>query len=332
MKLRNKLILSCAALAAVATTAVSTTFAWYTANTEVSATGITAATKSGANETLLISKTGAQKSWGASVDLEMTASNVLVPLEYDSTGDTYKTWNMTTSTTTGGPALTQAPSAVTSSNGIYQGEYLSFMLYFKSGSTDNLKVKLKNLTLVNTTAAAGLPTKTIMTETGLPTMSSTTYKVDALRALTFATNAGSSTEVDSGYANQSSSATRVAYNLHNYQTVNDSFGAKTVTSGYNCHEYYDAIKGTDITTAAAALSNQSETLTAMPVADSSGAFASAIELGTTGAGSSTAGALDSILAIRFDVYLDGWDIACFDACQGQTFTIALEFASEKVTS
>ena len=196
---------------------------------------------------------------------------------------------------------------------------------------------MKNyLTLVNTTAtaSAGLPTKTIMTETGLPTLSTTTYKVDALRALTFATNAGASTEVASGYANQASSATRTAYNLHNYQTVNDSFGAKTVVSGYNAHEYYDAIKGTEVADAAAALTyaNQSESLSTMPIADSSGAFASAIELGTTGAGSSTAGALDNILAIRFDVYLDGWDIACFDACQGQTFTIALEFASEKVTA
>ena len=56
MKLRNKLILSCAALAAVATTAVSTTYAWYTSNVDVSASGITAKSASAADSTLLISK------------------------------------------------------------------------------------------------------------------------------------------------------------------------------------------------------------------------------------------------------------------------------------
>ena len=58
MKLRNKLILSCAALAAVATTAVSTTYAWYTANDSVKATGINAQTSQTDDTLLLISKTG----------------------------------------------------------------------------------------------------------------------------------------------------------------------------------------------------------------------------------------------------------------------------------
>ena len=51
-KLGLKLGLSCAALAACATTLVSTTFAWYTSNDSVKATGITGKT-SEADGTLL---------------------------------------------------------------------------------------------------------------------------------------------------------------------------------------------------------------------------------------------------------------------------------------
>ena len=330
------MILSCAALAAVATTAVSTTYAWYTANTEVSAGGISAATKTGSNETLLISKTGAQKSWGANVTLNITPTNEMIPLAYDATNDTYLKWNIsnnsTTSSTGNSTAVAAAPSTALGTTYV-NAEYLSFMLYFKSGSTDNLNVKLKNITLVNTTATTGLPTKSVMTTTGLGSVSTVTYKVDMLRALTLATNAGASTEVASGNAAQSTDATRTAYSLHNYQTVNDSFGGASAT-GFSAHEYYDAIKGTDVATAAAALTtpNQSESLTAMPVKDESGAFASMITIGQTGAGGAANGAVDNILAVRFDMYLDGWDLACFDACQGQTFTLALEFASDKVSA
>lgn len=327
MKLRNKLILSCAALAAVATTAVSTTFAWYTANTEVSAEGITASTKTGSNETLLISKTGAQKSWGAKATFNMTASASMVPLEYDN--GTYYEWDITESKAH--DATTPKTVAGTLENGVYNDKFLSFMLYFKSGSTDNLNVNLKNITLVNTTAATELPNKTTLTETGLPSGVGTTYTVNMFRALTFATNSAASTEVTNGYAAQAKSGattTRTPYSVHGYQTAADSLGASTVVSGYSAHQYYDAIKGTTLATLD---KTNSETLTAMPVKDNSGAFASQINIGQTGAGGALNGAVDNILAVRFDIYLDGWDIACFDACQGQTFTLALEFASSKVT-
>ena len=84
MKLRNKLILSCAALAAVATTAVSTTFAWSTANDSVKATGVTGKTNENDSTLLLISKTAKVGSWGASVAIDSSAVT-LEPVAYNST-------------------------------------------------------------------------------------------------------------------------------------------------------------------------------------------------------------------------------------------------------
>lgn len=320
MKLRNKLILSCAALAAVATTAFSTTFAWYTSNTEVKATGITGKTKTGADTTLLISKTGAQKSWGASVDLQFTVSELgsLIPVAYNSTGDSYAAWDKTENA----PSDTAIDASSIASTGKFTGEYLSFMLYFKSGSSDSINVGLQAFNLKNTTTT--LPGKTTLTNVGLAGVSTPTYTANILRSLTVATNAGASTEVASGFANQSSAATRKAYNVEAFMNgATDSLSAAT---SFSAHEYYDAIKGTNITADAAALTtpNQSETLTALSASDyTTGTLASLISLGTTGEGAT--GALDPILAVRFDIYLDGWDKACFDACQGQTFTLAMEF-------
>ena len=318
MKIRNKLILSCAALAAVATTAVSTTFAWYTSNTEVKAEGITAGTQENADATLLISKTGHQKDWHQGVTFSMSANN-MVPVAYDSTNDEYLLWDSTNNTTTSEGA--QDPAAI--SNGIYSGAYVSFMLYFKSGTTDSLNVGIKRISLVNTSEDS-LPTRTAQTTVGLGSTEGTAYSANLFRALTFATNAGSSMEVADGYANQASSATRRAYNVEtNYMTA----GSDTLAGSFNAHQYYDEIKGTDIASDAADLTtpNQSESLTTLGASDSTTDLAAAISLGQTGEGAAEDGGLDNILAVRFDLYLDGWDVACFDACQEQTFTLDLQF-------
>jgi len=329
MKLRNKLILSCAALAAVATTAVSTTFAWYTSNVDVSANGITASSQESDSSTLLISKTGAKRSWGAKAEFDMATqeTGTLVPVTYAS--GNYYTWDQDND---------QASSTAIDwalSGGIYRNQFLSFIVYFKSGTTDSLEVGWSGITITNTTTT--LPGKTLMTNEGLAGVTSTQYTVDILRALRISTNAASSKEVASGYAAQYNAAqgtqgqegyvpaatvTRTTYQLEtNYHTKADSLDSAT---SFNAHTYYDTIKGTTISEDAKATAGTSETA-AQLAASTDGVFATPISLGTTGAGAQTGDNVDNVLAVRFDVYLDGWDTACFDACQGQTFTIALNF-------
>ena len=479
MKLRNKLILSCAALAAVATTAVSTTFAWYTANDEVRATNITAGTQSNADTTLLISTSGAQRTWGAKADLGMIDTQSLVPVSFD--GTNYHVWDKQTND----PSSTNVDASAVNSTGKYIGSYLSFMLYFKSGTSESLNVGVKSIKLVNTTPTLG--TKTTLTTDGLA-ISTPTYTIDAFRALTFATNSARSTEVESGFAAQTASAAiyeevavtvgttvvtglytksgdtytqittadtkavanttyyknvasqeRKAYSIEGYRTLTDSLNAVTTgtpvpqtdtVSGYNAHQYYNTVKGLEYSVCSATITDtasfntaknaakgkklykanttyetvsitgetddakaaafatakaanqlytrsgdaepytytkisatatydatatyykvasvtyaeatayeagtvyyvkdaldvtkeNSETLTALPKGSSSDDLPTAISLGYTGAGAT--GSTDAVLAVRFDIYLDGWDLACFDACQGQSFTLEMEF-------
>ena len=53
-------------------------------------------------------------------------------------------------------------------------------------------------------------------------------------------------------------------------------------------------------------------------------------LGHTGAGAQSG--LDNILMVRFDIYLDGWDKLCFDACRKQTFALDMEFSASNYTA
>jgi len=32
------------------------------------------------------------------------------------------------------------------------------------------------------------------------------------------------------------------------------------------------------------------------------------------------------------VFINGWDLACYDACMGQTFSVSMEFTSDPTTS
>ena len=64
-KLTRKLFLSICTLAICAVTLVSTTFAWYTTNTEVSASNINGASAATGTSSLLISKNGSD--WAQSI-------------------------------------------------------------------------------------------------------------------------------------------------------------------------------------------------------------------------------------------------------------------------
>ena len=86
MKLKGKLIMSAAALAACAATLTSTTYAWYTANTAVDANGVTGATANTGTSSIQIAKEKAdKKNWSSLVNLttnEISNYDQLTPLQY----------------------------------------------------------------------------------------------------------------------------------------------------------------------------------------------------------------------------------------------------------
>jgi len=317
MKLRNKLILSCAALAAVATTAVSTTFAWYTANDSVKATGVTGKTSTADDTLLLISKSGKQGSWGAKVSIDVSKA-ILEPLAYDSTNKTYKLWDSSNN------AIDSTTTVTACKDGGTSGQYISFVLYFKSGSKQDLNVNIETLTLTNTVADS-LPTKTVLAAgTG---STDTTYSINMFRALKFTTLVDNIQEVASNSTTNAaltSSATRTTYKLDSLvEEDSDSF----VSGTSNAHSYYNAVKSLADTDAIDTTKDGSGE-TEVDFMDTDDGFGvEGFNVGHTGAGAADDGAVDDILAVQFDLWLDGWDNACFDACRNQSFTLEMSFAA-----
>ena len=313
MKLRNKLILSCAALAAVATTAFSTTFAWYTANDTVKASGITGKTSEDDATLLLISETGLQSSWGAKVTIDSSAVT-LDPVAYNATDKAYYPWD---------PQANEEAATASSGGLTTDDDYISFYLYFKSGSSQSLDVVIDSFALINTTGggtstvAPTLPTFSVLADgTGVTANS---YSVNMFRALNVVLTVEGGTEVAKNGTTPTctAAATRTVYNCDALAS-----GDNIVVNSANAHTYYNNVKsldpGIDDDKVASESSTSIETL-------QTGAFKFAVP---TGAGAQAAsGALDNILMVRFDIYLDGWDKMCFDACRKQTFSLDMEFSA-----
>lgn len=301
MKLKGKLIMSAAALAACAATLTSTTYAWYTSNTEVKATGVKGTTAASGSELLLISDTGADGSWSNAITLskEDVAGNInidgdqLMPVAHAANGE-YKGWN----------------SNKVSDTDASNTDYLQFDLFFKA--TKELPVYVNGFTITNGNAAA-LPSKDILANAGGLTASNTnkTYKVDVRRALKVETK---SEVVTQGTASTPSYG---QYNLSKLNTYEDSLKG---LSSYNAHEYFDAVTGNHIADTVTGKSVTSTMISTTAGADNQWT------LGTTPLAAEAGDA--TYLKVTFIVYLDGWDLACFDACQGQSISIALNFTCE----
>jgi len=329
MKLRNKLILSCAALAAVATTAVSTTFAWYTQNTEVKATGVSGKTYESDSSVLMISKD--DYNWGSKVSLEINPQS-MVPVENNN--GTFKVWDQATNAVGGAAVANQ--------------DYITFDLYFKSGTTDSLNVFIKEFNLKNTTGitesqtTAVLPAKIKLNNTGLP-VAATTYTVDMFRALTIDQISGNTKELTSAPAadNKPVAPATTSTKVWDAQSLksSDSLAGANSDIEFDAHKYYNAVKGLETNTTADTTddpiaidkTNSETTREDLKNTAASGYDYTSWQLGVTGKGSATSAASD-VLKVTFVIYLDGWDKACFDACQGQTFTLDMVFASSKVAT
>ena len=335
MKLRNKLILSCAALAAVATTAFSTTFAWYTANTDVTAKGLTAATESLDDATLMISLDN--YTWGSSVDLTdiFAASNKLKPVEYaphttnlEARAATLKKWNATTN--------------AVGDNAVVNQDYIRFTLFFKSADTGSINVKNTVFNFRNTTE--NLTSKVKLSSVGNPVAGST-YTLDLLRAIVVDVDVQNGHEAATEPANAEAGFTAGQFaSVTAGQTPvgsHTSYSADTLVANdrdsansdnaslWNAHTYYNAVKNlpqgtsTDDDYKPAIATNKAASEASQTNLTGSTQFASDV-IGNTGAGSLTLGEA-SVLAITYTIYLDGWDKFCFNAVQSQTIALDLEY-------
>ena len=322
MKLRGKLILSCTALAAVATTAFSTTYAWYTSNSVVTATGIQASTAAAQSDALQISLNG--NAWGATVDLTsvLASAKSLTPVDRTANNKavgTYKLWN-------------PEGNAVSDTEATAGSNYVQFDLYFRNlGQASTVQIAgtvVTNVSKVN--AASALPTQKTLADIGTYTAADhPTYTVDLLRALDLEIAASTIvidedlpvtvSSIDTNTVTSWTALDTKIYSLHNHHvSTSGAFTVDTLDGNNtaNAHAYYNAVKGLTDT---AALPTDGTGVAADKQIDT--AFAPTGDAMIKLADTTT----QTIVKTTWTIYLNGWDKACFDACRGQDITMSLTF-------
>jgi hypothetical protein len=359
MKLRNKLILSCAALAAVATTAVSSTFAWYTTNTKVTASNIVGATSNSGDELLLIADgqkntsstvegvttvttsrlSGESLKWGTQVANVTVTQNALTPLAYVKPGEGV---TLTEGSTGVLQSLTSDTTAKTDSNPTLVASstdgtgYVQFVLYLKNASTTAKALNFSLDSYTNSSAEA-LPAKTVIGDNakfiGLAS-SASTYTVDMTRALCLdleiwkSTDAGANSTFFSENIYKFDAATgKVSIGTDSLTGSAESDtaiavtpaedGSYAATKKYSAHQYRNAIMEQQV-----ALTDPTDyAATQMSTAGAITGLVGKDDFATAG----TSLTANTCLIVVGKVFLNGWDLACFDACQGQNFTFNISF-------
>ncbi len=301
MKLKSKLIMSGVALAACAATLTSTTYAWYTTNTEVTASGLTAGSAASGDSSILISKTGESGTWVQNItDLEATGTPSLVPLMLNTTdGKLYAA----ASTVNEQKKIVLAQSASTNSS------FVEFDLFFKTSATDkNVPIYLKSMTIAN--AAESQDDLTAWenlnngkTDAGI-SKAATSYKKDIVDALAFTITTVDSETTYGTDQTFTKLDGKTAYKpisgwVTSLGTTGDATDAHAYFNALDANKQLDSAISTDNSTAIGA-----NTLICCLKAD-----------GTAAA------------KVTFRFYLNGSDPDCFDACKGQNFTLALSFTS-----
>lgn len=331
-KFGRKLFLSCVALAACATTLVSTTFAWYTSNTEVTLGAQNALSQTNADgDDILVSRAltyAAGSETGRAGDAWSEYSNngtpvatdtvTLKPVYYNIVDKTYKTMESVENPESGDVAN------ITYSDDSLSANVLEFRLRFKSQktiATDAQKVSIyvSGITLTNTRQsvdASKVPADVYGEGTGVTGAGD--YNVDILKAIKLNVSSAAVTKTGDDYS------TGTFGNVATYGF--ESFGVGDTNIGIaNAIGYYN--KALRAATGDKPIAVPSETnynvgteTTKLVTASSSNAV-KICEIGTSG-----------YTEVIFVFYLDGWDNYCYNACRKQGISVALTFSSSANTS
>ena len=313
----TKLALSGAAVAALAATFSTSTYAWYVSNKVANVNGGTGQTGSaGADGSVLLSWNGTAQNakWAKDLDFTDTANGApdisgvkLTPVHYDATG-TAGFYNLDASGA-------KAASALTANSTSDSGSYLSFTIYAKTESATPITVR-PSFTINNTTTSlTGLEQLAYVgTADGSPVATGTNFVYNCLDALYVQQN----TTASSGSGN---SATEGAVTALTYVAASKTGvrGTTTIGSGWtaagagNAHTYYNTVSGNTLsfglTPACADADDAQNNVTAGTLSD--------IVLTTTP------------LAITYNIFLDGGDLDCFNSCAGQTISFSLKLSVQQ---
>ncbi len=322
----TKLALSGAALAAVAATLGTSTYAWYTTNPTVSANNIVAGTSDTGSSSIFISKTQTgKKAWSSKVELTaddfLPKNPSLIPTSYVEKG-TFATTAVTGTDPNKKTSLDVANADAPGTNAAH------VKLFFKSSKTSSEQniyiksIKVQNTTDVDKTKDGNqLPYADNLlydgvdaTKNGIPT-NAPTYSVDFRNALAMAVyNAGTAT-LATANSDAYDKAFSIANKLDGTAPVAQE-GAHLITSGADAQGYFNAVMDYDLDDSAKAAAGTMEKVGNVNGVYNGAAIAACPINGTDYA------------TVDFYIYLDGASQWCYDACQGQQFSISLEFTSD----
>ena len=313
----RKLILSGTALAAVAATLGTSTYAWYTANETVSATDISGASAGAADASIFISKD--HSAWSSTVALDQNGDvtgGALLPVEYVGNTTDQQT-SVTSANFKDLGSVSNNAYVAGNTRTVANGAAKKFTLYFRSSkiSADATAptVYLKGITLTNTTEDYTPADNLFYTKTngyGV-NVNQATYGVDFTQALKMVIYTDAS---DAGLAD--GNVNGKSLDLVNYQSTGLNSNLGTINADNNALTYYNNIMSTSLTSAM-----DTQTKATITEKNSNQSQRTAISLGQLNKDA-------DYITVDFYIYLDGWDTYCYDACKGQSFQLDLEFTSD----
>jgi hypothetical protein len=315
----TKLAMSGVALAAVAATLGTSTYAWYVVNPTANVTNVQASTANAGDTSILVSKDGSNFSgkiaFGAN---DFNGSGVFAnnnraafvpvrPIEKVD-GTAFYT----------GDVLDADATTSNTSNA-----YLKFSVWVKAAKAGDVSVKLSatNTTGVDAShTTATLPTQYAYQDVTSSITATNTFTVDAINALRTAVFIDAATtatvyETDK-IAYQSNYSADSKYSTLSLGQVNDTTkktGTATLIDADGVTSTSESLKGAHLYYA--------QVMTELPVTTTDNVTVTS----ATNISDVTLAAANTAVKLTFVVWLEGGDDLCFDACGGQTFEFGLQF-------
>lgn len=339
-KLMRKLVLSSFALGLAVITLSTTTFAWYTSNTEVKANNIIGQSSTSGSDLLMITQkwdTTAQlpTEWGTTVNVtldDLKKPENMLPVCYTT------------------PSSYDDTTIFVDQNGVDMTTgWIEFKLYFKLASAPTTpgvqeKLYLSSLVLTNETKVDGildLPSKDVLSSGQShifgSAVTTSTYKVDVLRSLMvsytsiqyvqseeggLAIKQDGTNETTDSFKAGIWNPEKVAGSATRAVGAGDSLG----NGNFNAHKYYNLVMedGKDLTQTDKVDAGYTYDAPVLGAKGSNGG--TQLEICSLPSADSATNA-NSYLEITFRIFINGWDLACFDACQGQKIQMNLGFTT-----
>ena len=284
--LTRKLALSAAAMGVAALSVTTTTYAWFTSNSEATATAVKASTVDAGEGNILLSLDA--KNWGKTATLPDKSSVKLAPVQYG-TGET----------TTGYYGLNGTKDL--------SGNTISYELFVQvsnvaAGST--ISMNLSNFEF------SAKQTQKLLASAGTddPAGTKVTVGLDDVLAMRVENVAlPNDAIIPTGLT-----ASEVAANNKHYRYLTEN------SSGADALEYYNNLLGEHLTRPASgefATTYESTALCTVTTGESSSTTYNDITCLTLASDKR-----DAVFGIKLTFYIDGWDYQCFNAVAGTSIT------------